>query len=61
MAAVESIFVYGSLRKGMAQHALLADARFLGPAATQPEFTLLDTGHWPAAITGGRTSIIGEM
>ena len=61
MTPDETIFVYGSLRKGRPQHALIADARFLCVANTQPLFTLLDTGPWPAAISRGQTSIAGEL
>ncbi|MBC20119.1 MAG: gamma-glutamylcyclotransferase [Planctomycetaceae bacterium] len=61
MTDVESIFVYGSLRTGMPQHSLLAGARFLGETLTLAEFTLFDTGEWPAAITGGKTAITGEV
>ena len=55
------IFVYGSLRKGMTQHAKLSDAPFLGHAVTHPEFTLFDSGAWPAAVRGGATAIVGEL
>ncbi|MEC7502077.1 MAG: gamma-glutamylcyclotransferase family protein [Planctomycetota bacterium] len=55
------IFVYGSLRKGMTQHAILAGAQFLGSAMTKPEYTLLDAGAWPAAVRDGNTAIVGEL
>ena len=55
------IFVYGSLRQGMTKHAILAGAEFLGPAITQTEFTLFDTGPWPAAVHKGTTAIVGEL
>ena len=55
------IFVYGSLRKGMTQHALLGGAQFLGSAMTKSEFTLFDAGLWPAAVQNGNTAIFGEL
>ena len=61
MTARHIIFVYGSLRKGKPQHALLSDARFLGEAMTRPVFTLVDTGAWPAATLTGQTAIAGEV
>ena len=55
------IFVYGSLRLGMTQHAKLSSVPFLGHAVTRPEFTLFDSGPWPAAVRGGETAIVGEL
>ena len=55
------IFVYGSLRQGNVQHAILAESQFLGSAMTEPEFTLFDVGEWPAAIHKGTTAIVGEL
>ena len=61
MASVERIFVYGTLRRGMRQHSMLSGAMFRGLSKTEPAFTLLDAGAWPAAISGGQTSIGGEV
>ena len=55
------IFVYGSLRLGMTQHAKLSSVPFLGHAVTRPDFTLFDSGPWPAAVRGGETAIVGEL
>ncbi len=57
----ETVFVYGSLRRGMAQHHLITGAPFLGYGSTADTFTLYDSGDWPAAITTGVTAIYGEL
>jgi gamma-glutamylcyclotransferase (GGCT)/AIG2-like uncharacterized protein YtfP len=55
------LFVYGTLLPGEPSHALLADARALGPARTAPVFELIDLGPYPALVAGGRTSVVGEL
>ena len=57
----ETVFVYGSLRRGMAQLHLITGAPFLGYGSTADTFTLYDSGDWPAAITTGVTAIYGEL
>jgi gamma-glutamylcyclotransferase (GGCT)/AIG2-like uncharacterized protein YtfP len=55
------IFVYGTLLRGEAAHGLLGDARFVGAAHTEPSFTLLDLGEYPALVAGGRDRVAGEI
>jgi gamma-glutamylcyclotransferase (GGCT)/AIG2-like uncharacterized protein YtfP len=43
-AAERLLFVYGTLRRGGANHALLAHARFLGPATTVDRYALFVDG-----------------
>jgi len=55
------LFVYGTLRRGEPGHALLCGGKLLGEATTEPEFTLLDMGEWPAVVAGGRSAVVGEL
>jgi len=55
------LFAYGSLMSGERDHALLAGAEALGPAKTAPRYSLVDLGVYPALLTEGTTSVVGEL
>jgi gamma-glutamylaminecyclotransferase len=55
------VFVYGTLMRGEAHHALLARQEFLGPALTEPIFELIDLGPYPALVPDGHTAVCGEL
>lgn len=55
------LFVYGSLRRGEPAHHLLAGATFIALAQTEPRFTLVDMGDYPALVEGGHTAVVGEI
>lgn len=55
------IFVYGTLLRGEPGHHLLARARFVGEAVTEPGFELVDLGPYPAMVTGGTGVVTGEV
>lgn len=49
-APQQLVFVYGSLKRGMANHQLLAGAQFVGPAQLGG-LHLYDLGPFPMAVT----------
>jgi gamma-glutamylcyclotransferase (GGCT)/AIG2-like uncharacterized protein YtfP len=55
------LFVYGSLLSGERHHDQLGASRLLGPATTEPVYTLVDLGPYPALLEGGATSVAGEI
>jgi gamma-glutamylcyclotransferase (GGCT)/AIG2-like uncharacterized protein YtfP len=55
------LFVYGTLLRGEANHALLTGSRFLGEARTEPVFELVSFGEYPAMVRGGSTVVLGEV
>jgi gamma-glutamylaminecyclotransferase len=56
-----TVFVYGTLLRGGSGHHHLAGGRFLGPARTEPAWTLIDLGAYPALRPGGSSPIPGEL
>lgn len=56
------LFVYGTLMRGENAHALLGPtARFVAEAHTEPCFTLIDMGEYPALVEGGTSAVRGEL
>ncbi|NOJ79223.1 gamma-glutamylcyclotransferase family protein [Myxococcus xanthus] len=55
------VFVYGTLLSGEPNHRLLRGARLIGPARTQPHFTLYDYGPFPALASRGKHTVKGEV
>ena len=57
------LFVYGSLKRGECNHALIADQKFLGPTATVPKYRAVDLGQYPGLVKDERNglSIRGEL
>jgi gamma-glutamylaminecyclotransferase len=55
------VFVYGTLLQGLSNHALLAEARFLGPARTKAAYALY-VDYYPKVIRDEQVSpIAGEL
>ena len=54
------LFVYGSLKRGQANHCELSGARCLGPAVTARAFALREIAGYPALVPGDR-AIAGEL
>ena len=55
------VFVYGRMKQGGADHAILAGSRFLGQALTAPLYDLIDLGGLPGLTTEGGTAVHGEL
>lgn len=57
------IFVYGSLRRGHYNHTRIGldNAVFVKETRTQPNYTLVDLGAYPALLAVGNTSVVGEI
>lgn len=55
------VFVYGTLLAGEPNHRLLAGAKLVGEARTEPAFELRDLGPFPALVHGGACAVSGEV
>ena len=57
------LFVYGTLKRGCANHRWLAGEEFLGTARTVPGFGLFDLGGYPAIapVPEDRAGVTGEV
>lgn len=57
------LFVYGTLKRGGCNHGHLAGQTYVGPARTQPGYTLYDLGGYPAIVAdpGTREGVVGEV
>jgi gamma-glutamylcyclotransferase (GGCT)/AIG2-like uncharacterized protein YtfP len=55
------LFVYGKSLASEPEHGLLQGARCLGAVKTQPRYTLVDLGVYPALLETGATSVVGEL
>lgn len=61
MAEQHLVFVYGTLLRGLSNHTLLAQARFLGPARTKLRYALY-LNAFPRVIRNEPVSpIVGEL
>jgi gamma-glutamylcyclotransferase (GGCT)/AIG2-like uncharacterized protein YtfP len=55
------LFVYGTLLSGERSHRRLRGSRLLGAYGTEPRYTLVSLGAYPALLEGGTTSVTGEV
>ncbi len=56
----QTVFVYGSLKRGFRNHRFMGRARFVAEGLTRPEFAMLDLGRYPGVIRGN-SAIQGEV
>ena len=54
------IWVYGTLRRGEINHALIQECAYLGQWWSPPRFYLIDLGEYPGIIAG-QQSVLGEI
>ena len=56
------LFVYGTLKRGGRANRLLAGARFVGPAVTEPRYRLVDLGSYPGLVDAADgVAVAGEL
>ncbi|WP_342379405.1 gamma-glutamylcyclotransferase [Myxococcus stipitatus] len=55
------VFVYGTLLAGEPNHRVLAGARLVAKACTEPAFELRDLGPFPGLVRGGTHAVAGEV
>lgn len=60
-AALERLFVYGTLMSGEPGHDVLAGTRPLGAARTAPRYTLVELGVHAGLLDGGNGEVVGEL
>jgi gamma-glutamylaminecyclotransferase len=60
---VNTIFVYGTLKRGGANHLFLQGQKFLGDARTAPGFVLYSLGDYPGMVRapGDTVGVTGEL
>jgi gamma-glutamylaminecyclotransferase len=44
------LFVYGTLKRGLCNHRLIADQEYLGEARTEPRYRVIDLGPHPGLV-----------
>ena len=57
------LFVYGTLKRGLRNHRLIADQEFLGKAETEPRYRVIDLGPYPGLVadTENGVAVKGEL
>jgi len=58
-----TLFIYGTLKRGMRNHHLISDQTFLGEAITLPKYRLFHLGAFPGLVAVSRdgVGVVGEL
>jgi gamma-glutamylcyclotransferase (GGCT)/AIG2-like uncharacterized protein YtfP len=57
----EYFLVYGTLRRGHGNNRLLATSEYICDYVTEPKYTMISKGGFPAVKEGGNTAIVCEL
>lgn len=60
-ASATRLFVYGTLMRDQAAASLMTDGVFVESAVTEPRFSLVNLGEYPALADFGNQSVRGEV
>lgn len=55
------IAVYGSLRKGLSNHKVIENTKYIGQYETKPIYNMYSLNAFPGITEGGNTSIVMEV
>lgn len=57
------LFVYGTLKRGLRNHHLMAGQEFLGEAIAEPRYRVLDLGPYPGLVVdeAAGLAVAGEL
>ena len=55
------MFFYGTMLPGERDHALLANAELIGPAATEGSYQLVELNVYAALVPDGKVAVYGEL
>jgi gamma-glutamylaminecyclotransferase len=63
MSTEKLVFVYGTLKRGCANHHFLSDQKFVGDARTAPGFRLYNLGGYPGMVaqSDDQDGVSGEV
>jgi gamma-glutamylaminecyclotransferase len=50
MPGTVTLFVYGTLKRGCSNHAVMRGAEFAGEAATEPGYLMVNCGSYPGLV-----------